>query len=99
MKKVLLGILTSMCIIGIHEGRATANMCRLKYIEVASDGTEMSKLYIQRTRRMIMQRKRGTIVQVHYESHKPEPHILLFRRLQGTNPLTGQVEPRAAKEV
>lgn len=26
---------------------------------------------------------------VHYEVHKPEPHILLFRRPLGTDPLTG----------
>jgi len=26
----------------------------------------------------------------HYEIHKPEPHILLFRRPLGTDPLTGQ---------
>lgn len=29
---------------------------------------------------------------VHYELHRPEPHILLFRRPLGTNPLTGKVE-------
>lgn len=28
----------------------------------------------------------------HYMWHKPEPHILLFRRPLGTNPLTGKVE-------
>lgn len=27
---------------------------------------------------------------VHYEVHKPEPHILLFRRLLGTDPKTGK---------
>ena len=32
----------------------------------------------------------------HYEIHKPEPHILLFRRHLGTNPLTGQVDTAAA---
>lgn len=26
----------------------------------------------------------------HYEMHKPQPHILLFRRAKGTDPLTGQ---------
>jgi len=26
---------------------------------------------------------------VHYEIHKPEPHILLFRRALGTDPVTG----------
>jgi len=29
---------------------------------------------------------------VHYEIHKPEPHILLFRRPLGTDPRTGQSE-------
>jgi len=28
----------------------------------------------------------------HYETHRPEPHILLFRRPLGTNPLTGMVD-------
>eukprot|EP00438_Fugacium_kawagutii_P013479 Skav208872 [mRNA] locus=scaffold270:108904:109188:- [translate_table: standard] len=28
---------------------------------------------------------------VHYEFHRPEPHILLFRRLIGTDPTTGKV--------
>jgi cyclin-dependent kinase regulatory subunit CKS1 len=32
----------------------------------------------------------------HYEIHKPEPHILLFRRPLGTNPVTGLVDPVAA---
>eukprot|EP00427_Karlodinium_veneficum_P025753 CAMPEP_0169110854 /NCGR_PEP_ID=MMETSP1015-20121227/26743_1 /TAXON_ID=342587 /ORGANISM="Karlodinium micrum, Strain CCMP2283" /LENGTH=58 /DNA_ID=CAMNT_0009172691 /DNA_START=158 /DNA_END=334 /DNA_ORIENTATION=+ len=27
----------------------------------------------------------------HYEIHKPEPHILLFRRQLGTDPLTGKM--------
>ncbi|CAG9318671.1 unnamed protein product [Blepharisma stoltei] len=26
---------------------------------------------------------------VHYEIHRPEPHVLLFRRPLGTDPLTG----------
>jgi cyclin-dependent kinase regulatory subunit CKS1 len=30
---------------------------------------------------------------VHYEIHKPEPHILLFRRAQGTDPSTGLPPP------
>lgn len=29
----------------------------------------------------------------HYEVHKPEPHILLFRRLLGTDPRTGKLSP------
>lgn len=28
---------------------------------------------------------------VHYEIHRPEPHILLFRRALGTDPGTGKV--------
>mmetsp|Transcript_77837 Transcript_77837/g.225906 ORF Transcript_77837/g.225906 Transcript_77837/m.225906 type:complete len:94 (+) Transcript_77837:60-341(+) len=28
---------------------------------------------------------------VHYEIHRPEPHILLFRRPLGTDPNTGRV--------
>ena len=28
---------------------------------------------------------------VHYEVHKPEPHVLLFRRPLGTDPETGKV--------
>lgn len=33
-----------------------------------------------------MQQSRGW---VHYEIHKPEPYILLFRRAIGTDPVTG----------
>lgn len=29
----------------------------------------------------------------HYALHRPEPHILLFRRPLGTNPTTGKVDP------
>ena len=31
---------------------------------------------------------------VHYASHAPEPHILLFRRLIGTDPTTGKVNTK-----
>lgn len=37
----------------------------------------------------------------HYAVHRPEPHILLFRRPLGTDPLTGEINPeleRIAKE-
>mmetsp|Transcript_18184 Transcript_18184/g.63919 ORF Transcript_18184/g.63919 Transcript_18184/m.63919 type:complete len:92 (-) Transcript_18184:251-526(-) len=30
----------------------------------------------------------------HYEIHRPEPHILLFRRALGTDPTTGRVATR-----
>mmetsp|Transcript_6538 Transcript_6538/g.15331 ORF Transcript_6538/g.15331 Transcript_6538/m.15331 type:complete len:97 (+) Transcript_6538:33-323(+) len=33
----------------------------------------------------------------HYAVHKPEPHILLFRRPLGTDPVTGKV-PEGFKE-
>lgn len=29
---------------------------------------------------------------VHYAIHEPEPYILLFRRLKGTDPTTGKVQ-------
>ena len=29
----------------------------------------------------------------HYAIHRPEPHILLFRRRLGTDPQTGKVDP------
>jgi len=35
---------------------------------------------------MGVQQSRGW---VHYELHRPEPHILLFRRAKGTDPQTG----------
>ncbi len=30
---------------------------------------------------------------VHYDIHRPEPYILLFRRPLGTDPMTGLVAP------
>lgn len=42
--------------------------------------------FIQEWRNLGVQQSRGW---VHYELHKPEPHILLFRRPIGTDPLTG----------
>jgi len=35
----------------------------------------------------------------HYALHKPEPHILLFRRELGTDPMTGDVDPELAREA
>mmetsp|Transcript_30537 Transcript_30537/g.55358 ORF Transcript_30537/g.55358 Transcript_30537/m.55358 type:complete len:103 (+) Transcript_30537:58-366(+) len=35
----------------------------------------------------------------HYETHRPEPHILLFRRLLGTDPTTGEVPADVAKRA
>jgi cyclin-dependent kinase regulatory subunit CKS1 len=36
---------------------------------------------------------------VHYAIHKPEPHILLFRRALGTDPTTGKVDPALKKQA
>ena len=41
---------------------------------------------------------------VHYANHRPEPHILLFRRPQGTDPTTGlvhgkRIDPATGKVV
>jgi cyclin-dependent kinase regulatory subunit CKS1 len=33
----------------------------------------------------------------HYAIHRPEPHILLFRRPLGTDPVTGKVNPELAR--
>mmetsp|Transcript_14647 Transcript_14647/g.31749 ORF Transcript_14647/g.31749 Transcript_14647/m.31749 type:complete len:110 (+) Transcript_14647:146-475(+) len=42
----------------------------------------------QEWRTLGVQQSRGW---VHYAIHKPEPHILLFRRPIGTDPITGLV--------
>jgi cyclin-dependent kinase regulatory subunit CKS1 len=36
---------------------------------------------------------------VHYEIHRPEPHILLFRRPLGTNPETGLVPNAVLQKI
>ena len=36
---------------------------------------------------------------VHYAIHKPEPHILLFRRPLGCDPTTGKVDPALKKQA
>ena len=36
---------------------------------------------------------------VHYEIHKPEPHILLFRRPLGTDPNTGVAPPEILEKI
>ena len=53
-------------------------------------------LYEEEWRGLGVQQSRGW---VHYEIHKPEPFILLFRRPLGTDPTTGRVgetHPHAA---
>ena len=41
-----------------------------------------------------VQQSRGWM---HYALHRPEPHILLFRRPLGTDPQTGRVDPELAR--
>mmetsp|Transcript_14219 Transcript_14219/g.28355 ORF Transcript_14219/g.28355 Transcript_14219/m.28355 type:complete len:103 (-) Transcript_14219:145-453(-) len=47
-------------------------------------------------RNMGVQQSRGW---EHYATHKPEPHILLFRRPLGTDPLSGEVDPELEREA
>jgi cyclin-dependent kinase regulatory subunit CKS1 len=35
----------------------------------------------------------------HYAVHRPEPHILLFRRPLGTDPVTGEIDPELQREA
>lgn len=35
----------------------------------------------------------------HYAIHRPEPHILLFRRPLGTDPTTGRVDPALERQA
>ena len=50
----------------------------------------------QEWRSMGVQQSRGW---VHYAIHRPEPHILLFRRPLGTDPVTGKVVETLARDV
>lgn len=50
-------------------------------------GSKNKLLSEQEWRALGVQQSRGW---VHYEIHKPEPHILLFRRAKGSDPITGQ---------
>uniref|UniRef100_A0A7S1CQT6 Cyclin-dependent kinases regulatory subunit n=1 Tax=Bicosoecida sp. CB-2014 TaxID=1486930 RepID=A0A7S1CQT6_9STRA len=36
---------------------------------------------------------------VHYACHRPEPHVLLFRRPLGTDPTTGKIDKVLAREA
>mmetsp|Transcript_5010 Transcript_5010/g.6477 ORF Transcript_5010/g.6477 Transcript_5010/m.6477 type:complete len:108 (+) Transcript_5010:110-433(+) len=36
---------------------------------------------------------------VHYAIHRPEPHILLFRRPLGTDPQSGRVDPELLRQA
>ena len=50
----------------------------------------------QEWRQLGVQQSRGW---VHYAIHKPEPHILLFRRPLGTDPVTGKVVAKMQAEA
>ena len=47
-------------------------------------------------RNLGVQQSRGW---VHYDIHKPEPHILLFRRPIGTDPQTGIAPSHVVKKI
>ena len=47
-------------------------------------------------RAMGVQQSRGW---VHYEIHRPEPHILLFRRPNGTDPNTGLIPNNVIQKI
>mmetsp|Transcript_11680 Transcript_11680/g.25081 ORF Transcript_11680/g.25081 Transcript_11680/m.25081 type:complete len:99 (-) Transcript_11680:121-417(-) len=56
--------------------------------EVARECAKDRLLSEDEWRRIGVQQSRGW---EHYAIHKPEPHILLFRRPLGTDPVTGKV--------
>mmetsp|Transcript_20149 Transcript_20149/g.24434 ORF Transcript_20149/g.24434 Transcript_20149/m.24434 type:complete len:105 (+) Transcript_20149:553-867(+) len=47
-------------------------------------------------RHLGVQQSRGW---AHYAIHRPEPHILLFRRPLGTDPTTGKIDPILEKQA
>lgn len=59
-------------------------------------GKNMRLLSETEWRSLGVQQSRGW---VHYEIHRPEPHVLLFRRPVGTDPTTGKVATAAAATV
>merc|ERR1712216_663313 len=63
--------------------------------DIAKLATKGKLLSEQEWRGIGVQQSRGW---VHYAIHRPEPHILLFRRPLGTDPQTGKVPTAAAVE-
>jgi cyclin-dependent kinase regulatory subunit CKS1 len=63
-----------------------------KVAKMLPQGKNMRLLTDAEWRDLGVQQSRGW---VHYEIHRPEPHVLLFRRPLGTNPITG-AKPAAA---
>lgn len=60
-------------------------------------GISKGKLLSENEWRAIgVQQSRGW---VHYEIHRPEPHILLFRRPLGTDPNTGLVPNNVLQKI
>lgn len=57
--------------------------------EIAKDLSKDKLLEEDEWRRLGVQQSRGW---VHYAIHRPEAHILLFRRALGTDPTTGRVD-------
>jgi len=59
-------------------------------------GKHMRLLHEHEWRNLGVQQSRGW---VHYELHRPEPHVLLFRRPLGTDPITGKVAAAAPQQA
>merc|ERR1712137_202166 len=74
----------------------TMSFTDIEYSDKYCDTTfEYRHVILPKPARLLSEREwRGLGVQqsrgwVHYEVHRPEPHILLFRRALGTDPTTG----------
>eukprot|EP01138_Halocafeteria_seosinensis_P016441 gb/GECG01016772.1/.p1 GENE.gb/GECG01016772.1/~~gb/GECG01016772.1/.p1 ORF type:complete len:108 (+),score=11.13 gb/GECG01016772.1/:1-324(+) len=64
--------------------------------ELAKSVPESRLLSEQEWRSIGIQQSRGW---THYALHRPEPHILLFRRPLGTDPMTGKIDPEVAEKA
>jgi cyclin-dependent kinase regulatory subunit CKS1 len=75
-----------------HSEKYTDDLFEYKHVIVTKemyDKMSKNKLFSETEwRAMGIAQSRGWI---HYTIHKPEPHILLFKRPVGTDPKTGEV--------
>ena len=64
--------------------------------EIAKEVPKDKLLLEDEWRRVGVQQSRGW---AHYAIHRPEPHILLFRRPLGTDPATGRVDNELRRQA
>mmetsp|Transcript_9870 Transcript_9870/g.17357 ORF Transcript_9870/g.17357 Transcript_9870/m.17357 type:complete len:110 (+) Transcript_9870:181-510(+) len=64
--------------------------------EIAKELPKGTLLEEHQWRALGVQQSRGW---QHYAIHRPEPHIMLFRRPLGTDPTTGEVKPELEREA